>query len=257
MPRCISSTSPEDKSASRYFARRFKPSTVAPSSRLLKFFGNGKRRSGRRCSTRTKRAPSITGCRPRRTVSTSGSSGMVYFVAVTPERESEHARHLRVQRFIPRRPLVLDPVEAIAHHEAAHAQAEAPKAAAVAVRPFRVADERVAPRDAALPDRLVALDDLAPPFLVDEAAEEARAAHLRRQLEQMDRIVVGIPAEPGVLVVAEKDRARAVVVRLARQLDREAMLAAGERVGLRRHGKAREREENRGEQQGVPHDALT
>ena len=52
-------------------------STVAPSSRLLKFFGNGKRRSGRRCSTRTKRAPSITGCSPRRTVSTSGSSGMV------------------------------------------------------------------------------------------------------------------------------------------------------------------------------------
>ena len=48
-----------------------------PSSRSAKFFGNGKRRSGRRASTRTKRAPSITGCRPRRTVSTSGSSGMV------------------------------------------------------------------------------------------------------------------------------------------------------------------------------------
>ena len=96
---------------------------------------------------------------------------------------------------------------------------------------LRVADERVAPGNAALPDRLVALDDLAPPLLVDEAVEKACAAHLRRQLEQMDRIVVVVPAEPGVLVVAEKDRAGAVVVRLARQLDRKSMLAAHERVG--------------------------
>ena len=38
--------------------------------------GNGKRRSVRRCSTRAKRRPTRTGSRPRRTVSTSGSSGM-------------------------------------------------------------------------------------------------------------------------------------------------------------------------------------
>src|SRR5690606_4986427 len=47
-----------------------------PSSRAPKGEGRGKRRSGRRASTLSMRAPSITGCRPRRTVSTSGSSGM-------------------------------------------------------------------------------------------------------------------------------------------------------------------------------------
>ena len=76
MPRCISSTSPDDRSARMYFARRPSPVTVCPSSRLTKSFGSGQRRSPRRASTRSKRAPSITGCRPRRTVSTSGSSGI-------------------------------------------------------------------------------------------------------------------------------------------------------------------------------------
>src|SRR4051794_30856296 len=76
MPRCISSTSPDDKSASRYLARRPMPVTHSPRSRKAKLFGNGKRRSGRRTSTFTKRAFSITGCSPRRTVSTSGSSGI-------------------------------------------------------------------------------------------------------------------------------------------------------------------------------------
>ena len=47
-----------------------------PSSRSAKSFGSGQRRSPRRASTLTKRAPSITGASPRRTVSTSGSSGM-------------------------------------------------------------------------------------------------------------------------------------------------------------------------------------
>ena len=47
-----------------------------PSSRAAKRLGSGKRRSGRRCSTRAIVAPSRTGARPRRTVSTSGSSGM-------------------------------------------------------------------------------------------------------------------------------------------------------------------------------------
>ena len=47
MPRCISSTSPEDRSASRYLARRPRPVTVWPSSRLTKSFGSGQRRSPR------------------------------------------------------------------------------------------------------------------------------------------------------------------------------------------------------------------
>src|SRR6266536_2965639 len=80
MPRCINSTSPEVRSASRYLARRPMPVTHSPRSRKAKLFGKGKRRSGRRTSTRTKRAFSITGCNPRRTVSTSGSSGMVNLV---------------------------------------------------------------------------------------------------------------------------------------------------------------------------------
>ena len=47
-----------------------------PVSRSTKRSGNGKRRSGRRCSTRSIRAPTIAGSSPRRTVSTSGSSGI-------------------------------------------------------------------------------------------------------------------------------------------------------------------------------------
>src|SRR5271168_5064947 len=80
MPRCISSTSPEDRSAVRYLARRPIPVTIVPSIRLAKSFGSGRRRSGRRASTLTMRAPSITGCSPRRTVSTSGSSGTQAFL---------------------------------------------------------------------------------------------------------------------------------------------------------------------------------
>src|SRR5262245_54371619 len=76
MPRCITSTSPEERSASRYFARRPSPSTRLPSSRATKSFGSGQRRSPRCASTLVKRAPSMTGCSPRRTVSTSGSSGI-------------------------------------------------------------------------------------------------------------------------------------------------------------------------------------
>src|ERR1700754_1156120 len=76
MPRCISSTSPDARSAIRYFARRPSPVTVCPSSRATKSFWNGNRKSLRRASALTIFAPSITGCRPRRTVSTSGNSGM-------------------------------------------------------------------------------------------------------------------------------------------------------------------------------------
>src|ERR1043166_6303760 len=85
MPRCIIRTSPEERSASRYLARRPRPVTVLPVRRLTKSLGNGRRRSGRLASTFTKRAPSMTGARPRRTVSTSGSSGMAECVDSTGE----------------------------------------------------------------------------------------------------------------------------------------------------------------------------
>ena len=42
----------------------------------MKSFGNGQRKSLRRVSTFLNRAPSMAGARPRRTVSTSGSSGI-------------------------------------------------------------------------------------------------------------------------------------------------------------------------------------
>src|ERR1700709_2630402 len=76
IPRCISSTSPEPRSAIRYLARRPRPVTVWPSSRATKSFWNGNRRSLRLASALTIFEPSMTGCRPRRTVSTSGNSGM-------------------------------------------------------------------------------------------------------------------------------------------------------------------------------------
>src|SRR5277367_5943943 len=76
MPRCITSTSPDERSVSRDLARRPSPVTVLPSRRATKSFGSGHRRSPRRNSTLEKRAPSIAGSRPRRTVSTSGNSGI-------------------------------------------------------------------------------------------------------------------------------------------------------------------------------------
>src|SRR5215475_11130326 len=76
MPRCMISTSPEERSASRYFARRAMPVTVLPSRRPRKSAASGQRRSPRLTSTLVKRAPSMAGSRPRRTVSTSGSSGI-------------------------------------------------------------------------------------------------------------------------------------------------------------------------------------
>ena len=77
MPRCITSTSPDDRSASRYLARRPSPLTVLPLSRFTKSFGSGQRRSPR-CATDLVEARALHhGRRPRRTVSTSGSSGMV------------------------------------------------------------------------------------------------------------------------------------------------------------------------------------
>src|SRR6185437_1018701 len=77
MPRCIISVSPESRSASIYLARRRRSTMRCPVSRATKRSGSGKRRFGRRASTPAMRAPMKVGARPRRTVSTSGSSGMV------------------------------------------------------------------------------------------------------------------------------------------------------------------------------------
>ena len=79
MPRCITSTSPEDRSASRYLARRPSPVTVWPfEPRRRNPSAAASAGRGGRASTLAKRAPSIAGARPRRTVSTSGSSGMSF-----------------------------------------------------------------------------------------------------------------------------------------------------------------------------------
>ena len=81
MPRCITSTLASSKSASRYLARRPSPTTRRPSSCVAKRSGSGKRRSGRFCST-SRTTPTIGGLeKPRRTVSTSGSSGMASHAA--------------------------------------------------------------------------------------------------------------------------------------------------------------------------------
>src|SRR6185437_8834246 len=77
MPRCMTSTSPDERSAVRYLARRPSPSTVLPSTRFSKSLAIGQRKPRCRTSTLSTRAPSIAGASPRRTVSTSGSSGMV------------------------------------------------------------------------------------------------------------------------------------------------------------------------------------
>ena len=66
--------------AVRYLARRPIPVTVVALDPLGEILRQRRRRSGRRASTLTMRAPSITGCSPRRTVSTSGSSGTQAFL---------------------------------------------------------------------------------------------------------------------------------------------------------------------------------
>src|SRR5438552_1944029 len=59
MPRCMSSTSPEERSARRYLARRPSPVTSLPARRWAKSFASGQRRSPRRTSTRVMRSPAI------------------------------------------------------------------------------------------------------------------------------------------------------------------------------------------------------
>jgi hypothetical protein len=77
MPRCMSSASPLSSRAIRYLARRASSTIRRPSSRATKSFGSAKRRSWRARRTAVMVRPTSTGARPRRTVSTSGSSGML------------------------------------------------------------------------------------------------------------------------------------------------------------------------------------
>ena len=77
MPRCMTSTVPSSRSASRYLARRPRRGDARPVSRSAKRSGKGKRRSRPAQLDPSMTAPSMTGARPRRTVSTSGSSGML------------------------------------------------------------------------------------------------------------------------------------------------------------------------------------
>src|SRR5690606_19674635 len=76
MPRWLNSVAPPESPNSRYLARRPTPVTVWPSSAGLRPAGRGKRRSARLSVTSVMVAPLSQGSRPRRTVSTSGSSGM-------------------------------------------------------------------------------------------------------------------------------------------------------------------------------------
>src|SRR5436305_3551117 len=59
-----------------YLPRRARAPISAPSSRSASIGGNGRRRSGRRNSAWTMRRPLMRRARPRRTVSTSGNSGI-------------------------------------------------------------------------------------------------------------------------------------------------------------------------------------
>ena len=76
MPRCMTSTSPEERSASRYLARRLEGLTPALRGARRTAPGRGSADRAGAASTRVKRAPTMAGSRPRRTVSTSGSSGI-------------------------------------------------------------------------------------------------------------------------------------------------------------------------------------
>ena len=75
MPRWKIMLSPRSVSTIPYLARRKSPVTRAPVIRWRRSVGIARRRSGRRTSTRVRRAPSSAGSSPRTVVSTSGSSG--------------------------------------------------------------------------------------------------------------------------------------------------------------------------------------
>src|SRR3984957_8633284 len=93
MPRCAMRVSPPSSWNRRYLARRLTSTMRWPVSLLAKAGGKGKRMSARRNWTSRIRAPSIAGVRPRRTVSTSGSSG----IAGIPDRgEKDRAVFLQL-----------------------------------------------------------------------------------------------------------------------------------------------------------------
>src|SRR5579859_3040798 len=76
MPRCSSSNPSPSSSIRMYLPRRCSAPIWAPSRRRASAGGNGRRRSARFNCARTMVRPLIFSARPRRTVSTSGSSGM-------------------------------------------------------------------------------------------------------------------------------------------------------------------------------------
>src|SRR5438270_372250 len=75
-PRCSSNRPVSSSSIRMYLPRRARAPISAPSSRSASIGGNGRRRSGRRNSAWTMRRPLMRRARPRRTVSTSGNSGI-------------------------------------------------------------------------------------------------------------------------------------------------------------------------------------
>src|SRR5712671_3916305 len=76
MPRCSSNSPVSSSSIRMYLPRRARAPISAPSSRSASIGGNGRRRSGRRNSAWTMRRPLMRRASPRRTVSTSGNSGI-------------------------------------------------------------------------------------------------------------------------------------------------------------------------------------
>src|SRR5436305_13577350 len=76
MPRCNRRSPVSSSSIRMYLPRRARAPISAPSSRSASIGGNGRRRSGRRNSAWTMRRPLMRRARPRRTVSTSGNSGI-------------------------------------------------------------------------------------------------------------------------------------------------------------------------------------
>src|SRR5258707_895810 len=86
-------------------------STVRPSTRWANLLGNGTLRSRRRCTRRTMRRPTSFGTRPRRTVSTSGSSGMLrcrpYVPRLCPTVAKQGSAHANMGGAQPHRRLVV------------------------------------------------------------------------------------------------------------------------------------------------------
>src|SRR5689334_15042748 len=81
MPRWTIRVWPSSSRISMYFARRSMAVTVRPSTFAANLAGSLTRRSLRRWISRAMRWPTMRGTRPRRTVSTSGSSGMDHLVS--------------------------------------------------------------------------------------------------------------------------------------------------------------------------------